>query len=303
MPNTTFNFASAISLTRFQPAFRKHAEMYSWDWQQLADIQSSSTATQQIFGWYGLPAAQERGQLEGSYWADMGELDPITLTASKYSIAHTFSDELLTDNVNIKNLMGDAGQAAGESHAATVDMVVAQIFNRATNSSYPMYDGVEMCGTHTLKSGDSLVNLMATPSSISHSSVWDTVDYFMTSLRNQAGLYMADEPFAILTHTSNLQAARKVVEAPGEPDTANPNNPNTLKNFNLKIITCRYLTSTTGWFLIGRRFIKDLKFFWVWKKRTKQYPDNDLGGVKVKTEQRYMVGVRDFLNIVYNPGV
>lgn len=301
MANTTYSHAKAISLVSYLPTYRSESEQYDWPWQSISTIKNTSNATEQVFSTAGLPMAQSRGQGEPAFFSDMAELAATTFTVAKYSVGTTFSDELISDNRNLPDLMKEAGAACGRSHAAAVDLVVAQIFNRAFNSSYTMFDGTEMCGTHTLNSGDSLDNDLG-PTSLSYTSLWTSINYFETSMKNQAGLYEVDTPKVLVCHPSLLGTARKLLESGGEPDTASTNNANTVQKYGLRIVTSRYFSSSTAWFLLGEKFKRDLCFFWNWKKRSKQWPDNENGGIKIKAEQRFAVGARDFIHIVGNPG-
>jgi hypothetical protein len=83
---------------------------------------------------------------------------------------------------------------------------------------------------------------------------------------------------------------------------AGDNDKNTILDYNLKPIPCRFLTTTTHWFIAGSRFKNDFIFFEREGVKTAMEDDFDRMGTKIRSHQRFAVGVRDFLWIQGNPG-
>jgi hypothetical protein len=301
MANTTFSFAKAISLTDYMPAFRAKETAQSWDWGKIVTKKTTKRATEQVFGFVGLGAARQTKELDTIYYQNMSELDATTFTVNKFTLATMFSHELIEDNLHLPDLMAEAGVAMGESHSFIRDQAVAAILNRAFSSSYTMYDGVELCGTHTLKDGTSFDNDL-TPASITYDNVWSAVNHFETSLYTHAGLYIHDRPEFLIYHPSKEKEVRAILKSTkGEPGTAD-NDANTLLDYNLKPIPCRHLTTSTNWFIAGSKFKNDFMFFTREGVKKAMEDDFDRMGVKVRTFQRFAVGVKDFLFICGNPG-
>ena len=300
MANTTYSFAKAVALTDYQPAFRQKQTEQLWDYGKICSMKSTNRATEQVFGHAGLPAASQTGELEPIYYADMSELDATTFTVNKYTIASMFSHELVKDNIHLPDVLKEAGAAAGESMAFIKAQAIAAILNRAFNSSYTMYDGVELCGTHTLKSGDSFDNDL-TAASLTYDNVWSAINHFETSLLSQSGLYLKDTPKYLIYHPSKEKEVRAILQSNLEPGTAD-NDKNTIKDFNLVPVSCRFLTTSTNWFLASEKFKEDFQF-WSREKPTSAMEDDfDRMGIKMRNYCRFAVGVRDFLRIVGNPG-
>jgi hypothetical protein len=238
--------------------------------------------------------------LDTIYYADMAELAATTFTVKKYTLATIFSHELLKDNQHLPDLMKEAGQSMGDSHSFIRDVASASVFNRAFNSSYTMYDGVELCGSHTMKDGTTLTNEL-TAASLTFDNVWLMINYFETSLISHAGLYLRDTPKYIIYHPSKEKEVSAILESTNEPGVAD-NDKNTLRSYNLKKIPCRFLSTSSNWFIAGSRF----KSSWLWFNRegvsSAMEDDFDVMATKLRTHQRFAHGVKEFVYIVGNQG-
>jgi len=302
MANTTYSHAKAIALTQYMKPFRSDSNRQSWEWGKISTSKGTKRATEQIFSTAGLPVARQTKELETIYYADMAELGATTFTVNKYSLATMMSHELIQDNLHLPDLVKDAGSSMGQSHAFIKDQAVAAIFNRAFNSTtQPMYDSAALCATHTLNSGDSFANEL-TAASLTWDTLWSAVNSFQTTIISHAGLYLYDVPKFLVYHPSYEKQVRTILRTTnGEPDTAD-NNANTLLDYNLVPIPCRFLTTSTNWFLAGSKFKNDLLFFTREPVKTDMDDDFDRMAVKVRTYQRFAVGVREFLYIFGNQG-
>lgn len=301
MANNTFAFAKAISLTQYLPAFRTNSQLQSWDWNKIVTKKSTKRATEQVFSYVGLPVAAQTKELATINYANMAELDATTFTVNKFSLATMFSHELIEDNLHLPDLLKEAGASMGESHAFMRDQAVAAPLNRAFNSDYTMYDGVELCGSHTMHSGDTYDNDL-TPASLTFDTLWQAVNHYETSLISHAGLYLRDVPKFLIYHPSKEKEVRAILRTTnGEPGTAD-NDANTLRDYNLVPIPCRFLSTSTNWFLAGTRFKKDFMFFTREGVKSAMENDFDRMGIKMRTYQRFSLGIKEFVYIVGNPG-
>jgi hypothetical protein len=282
------------------PAFKTKSELQYWDWNKIVTKKPTKRATEQVFSWAGLGVARETNELQDIYYRDLSELAATTFTVGKFTLATMFSHEFLQDNLHLPELLKEAGEEMGDGHRYIRDQAVAQVFNRAFNSSFTMYDGVELCGTHTLKSGDTLDNDLA-PASISFDNVWLMLDYFSTTMLSQDGLNLRDTPKYLLYHPVKEKLVRAVLQSELEPGTAD-NDKNTVKSFNLVPIPCRFLSTDTNWFIMGEKFPNDFCFFTREKPQTAMQDDFDRMGTKCRSYQRFALGVKEFIRIVGNPG-
>ena len=300
MASTTYAFTKAVALTDYKPAFRQSQKEQLWDYNKICSMKKTDRATEQVFSYTGLPAANQTGELEPIYYADMAELAATTFTVNKFTLASMFSHEFLQDNIHLPDMLKEAGTAAGESHNFIKAQALAAPLNRAFNSSYTMYDGVELCGTHTMKDGTSFDNDL-TPASLTFDNVWLMINHFETTLVTHQGLYLKDTPKYLIYHPSKEKEVQALLQSQLQPGTAD-NDKNTIRNYNLVPISCRYLTTSTYWFIASQRFKDD---FICYNREAPDYKtedDFDRMGVKFRSHQRFAVGVRDFIRIVGNPG-
>jgi hypothetical protein len=300
MANTRYSLAKAVARTEYQPAFRQKSDQQLWDYGKLCGMKSTKAASEIVFGFSGLPAGAKTGELEPVFYADMSELDSTTFTVNKYTLATMFSHEAIKDNLHLPELLREAGDMMGESMAFVKAQAIAAPLNRAFNSSYTMYDGVELCGTHTMKSGDTLDNDL-TPASLTFDNLWLAVNHYETSLLQHSGLYIKDSPKLLVYHPSKEKEVQALLQSQLQPGTAD-NDKNTIRNYNLVPVPCRFLTTSTYWFLASERFKNDFLFWEREKPTTDTEEDFDRMGMKVRNYCRFAVGVRDFVRIVGNPG-
>jgi len=300
MANTTYSLAKAVALTDYQPAFCSAEQYQDWNWGQLVTKKTTNRATEQVFSYTGLPVARQTGQLQDVYYASMAELAATTWTISKFTLATLFSYELMEDNQHLPDLMKQAGSAMGESHAFARDVANAALYNRAFNSSYTMYDGVELCGSHTMHDGTAYSNKL-TAASISYDSLWLMLNHFETDLISHSGIYLRDKPKFLIYHPSKEKQVRAILESTLEPGTAD-NDKNTIKSYGLTPVPCRHLTTSTNWFVAGSRWPSSVWFFTSDSVKRATKDDFDRMGMKIRTHQRFAVGAKEFIYIVGNEG-
>jgi hypothetical protein len=299
MANTN-HFSKAISLVDYQPAFITGSKTQRWPWQEFFTTKQTDRLTEQIFSYTPLPLPRQTGESEPFYFGESSELGAITYTMVKYTLSHRLSYELMKYDKHIRDLAKKRGRSAGDAHSYLRDQVVAQIFNRAFNSSYPSYDSVELCGSHTLDNGTAYDNDL-TPASLDFDNLWSMINHFATSTYNHAGLLIQPKARWLLTNPTNRKTVEKILEAEYEPDQANWN-PQTLKQFALKPVYCPHLTSTTAYFLIAEEAKDDFMF---WNVETPRYideDDNNVHGTNFFSWQIFTAGFHEHINVVGNPG-
>ena len=300
MANTTYSLVKATALTDYMPAFRTNSDVQTWDWDKLVTKKKTNRATEQIFSYTGLPVPRATGQLQDIYYADMSELDATTFTVAKYTLATMFSHEILKDNIHLPDLMKEAGTFMGESHSFIRDIAAAQTYNRAFNSSYTMYDGVELCGAHTMKDGTAFTNEL-TAASITFDNLWLMLNHFETTLVNHNGLYLRDTPKYLIYHPSQEKNVRAILESDLEPGTT-ANDKNTVRSYGLVKIPCRHLTTSTNWFIAGSKWPASVYWFDREKVSVAMEDDFDRMGTKIRSYQRFALGPKEYVYLCGNQG-
>jgi hypothetical protein len=304
MAMVTAEFARAISRQIFQPAFRVAADTKHWNWEPLASIKKSDAALEQVFGYTGIGAAVATDELAPFYYGRFAELPTTQWIHTKYTLGGMVSQELIEDNKNLPDIVGQLGTMIGEGHSYIRDYTVAQWFNNAFSTggaAYHLYDGAHLCDSHTLqKSGGSVTNYL-TAASMSFDNLWLAINFFEYSMFTHEGLPMTDTPKYLLYHPSQNKVVRKILETDkGEPDTAD-NSKNTLTSYNIVPVPCRFLT-TTYWFLVSAKFKDDLVFYDRISKEVKEDADFDRDAVKIRSRLRFSVKFKDWMHAVGNAG-
>ena len=296
----TYSFTKAVSLTDYQPAFITGSKLQSWNWQQFTTIKQSDRLTEQVFSYTGLGLPRQTGEQNPFYFDEMRELGATTFTNVKYTLSTRFSYELIKYDKHVRDLMKKAGKTMGESHAYLRDQQVAQVFNRAFNSSYPMYDSVELCGSHTLDDGTSLDNDL-TAASMSFDNLWAMIDHFSLSTYNHKGLLIQPKAKWLVCNPTLRKTVEKILETDREPDQGDWNK-NTVGNKGIIPVYCPLITSTTAYFLLGEEFKSDLLFWNVETPRYDEEDDKSVHGTNLFSWQIFSCGAREFISIVANPG-
>lgn len=297
---TTFEFAKSVALTDYMKPFRQAKEQVSWPWEKIVTKKSTKRATEQVFSYTGLPPASLTGELEPIYYASNAELAATTFTVTKKTIASMFSHEFIEDSWHLPDVLADCGKMSGESQSYIRDQAVAAILYGAFATT-TTYDSSYLCDSHTMKDGGTYDNDLG-PSNITFDNLWAMINHFETAPVTHAGLYLRDVPKYLIYHPSKEKEVRAVLQSTQKPGGAD-NDDNTIQDYNLVKIPCRFLTTSTHWFIAGSRFKDDFLFFTRESAKTAMEDDFDRMGVKFRSHQRFAVGVRDFLWIVGNPGV
>lgn len=297
---TLESIRKAISNVEFLEAFESAANARSWAWKQIADQRKASGLTESVFGFSMLGEAAVTKPNEPVHRSEIAELPETTFTMFKTTISTTLPHEAKFAR-HLKDLAGKVGKSMGRSLSYTRDKMLADVLNYAFDSvAQPMYDGVELCGSHTTRSGI-VVETAMPPSSLSYDTVWDSVDHMRVGIYNHAGLLASvSQRFYLITRDNNAREVEKIIKAKGEPDTAYTNNPNVLPT--ITPIYCPFLESDQAFFIVNEDFKDDFLYFEL--EGPKYLDDKDLKhlGTFYVAWMMYGFGVKDYFNIVGNPG-
>jgi hypothetical protein len=177
MATTTYSYAKSVALTDYLPPFRQAKEQVTWPWEKIVTKKSTKRATEQVYPYTGLPAANQTGELESIYYADSNELGAVTFTVTKKTLATMFSHEMINDSWHLPDVMEEAGKMAGESQAYIRDLAVAAILYGAFDTTVT-YEGAStyLCDSHTMNNGGTYDNDLG-PSSITFDNLWLMIRY------------------------------------------------------------------------------------------------------------------------------
>lgn len=210
-----------------------------------------------------------------------------------YGLGFVITREMVEDDQY--GVVGDRrSRALAFSMRQTKEIVGANVYNRAFNSSYKGGDGVEMIsGSHLNHSGGTWSNTLATAADLSEASL-EQASIDIMKLTNDRGLKISVMPQTLIVPSDLVFEAQRILETPYRVGTAD-NDINALKQmgkFPGGVKVNHYLTDPDAWFI--RTNVQDgLKCF---NRRAMSFAiDNDFDteNAKFKATERYSFGWTD----------
>lgn len=299
MAMTMEQFAKTVSVQIFNPAFREGQSDPIWPMEDVTSFKESKMALEQVFSFTGLGAARESDTFGTVNYLDMEELGDFQWTHTTYTAGAMLPQQLIEDSRYIE-FTKEIGWSIGQGFNYVKYKNATLPFDRAFDSTYAMFDGTEMCGTHTMSNGDTLINELA-PLSLNWANAWDAELYFEQTLIDQRGLPLTGKAAGILHHTSKLKEVRKILEGVVQPDIMAPGNPNTLRSYNLKSTPNRLLSDNDAWFIYDTDFKRDNIWWTRVPPKTDDQPEFDKYGMKFRCRARWSNGPRQGIHIVGVP--
>jgi len=184
-------------------------------------------------------------------------------------------------------------QANAFSMRQTKEIVGANVYNRAFNSSYAGGDGKEILAEDHPSAAGEWSNELATPADLSEASLEDLLIMIMTAL-NDKGHKISLMPKSLHIHPNNWFEANRVLKSALQNDTAN-NAVNVLKLVNAipeGIKMNHYFTDTDAWF-VRTNAPRGMIMYDRDSYSLKQDNDFDTDNAKAKAYDRYSVGNTD----------
>lgn len=184
-------------------------------------------------------------------------------------------------------------QGLAFSMRQTKEIVAANVYNRAFNSSYTGGDGVSLLNaSHPMFAGGTFSNILATASDLSEAAL-EQACINIADFTNDRGLKIAVRPKSLIIPKELMFEASRILKAEKRPGS-DSNDPNVLKMMGLipEVIVNHYLTDTDAWFI--RTDVQDgLKY---WERRADEFgmdEDFDTENAKYKATARYSFGWTD----------
>jgi hypothetical protein len=200
-------------------------------------------------------------------------------------------------------------KALARSMRQTKEIVGANIFNRAFNTSYLGGDGSTLVASaggggsasHPNIAGGTYTNGVATAADISEAALEQAV-IDIAGFRDDRGLLIAAQGMKLVTSPSNQFEVTRILKTEGQVYSAD-NTLNAIKTMGVipEIVINHYLTDTDAWFIITN--VDDgLKYF---ERRGDSFDmdnDWDTENAKFKATARYAFGWTDPRCIYGSPG-
>lgn len=271
------------------------------EWRDLVDVSTSEMAYEedQELTSFGLAPIKPQGQAIVYDEITQGVTNRYTHIA--YGLGFIITKEAIDDNLYEKIGMQKTGSLAF-SGRQTKENVVANLYNRAFNSSYTFADGVCLLSTaHPSLSGNQS-NTLATAADLSEASLEDLLIQIGLAV-NSRGLKIALIGQSLVVPVNLQFEAQRILKSTLQNDTAN-NAINAMRSMGMfpdGIKVNHYLTDTDGFF-VRTNAPDGLKLFQRTAAQFEQDGDFDTSNLKYKYYERYSVGASDWRGLYGSPG-
>ena len=165
-----------------------------------------------------------------------------------YSLGYIVTREEKADNLYEEVSMQRAASLAF-SMATTRNIVGANVYNRAFNSSYAGGDAKELCATDHPSLAGNQSNELATAADLSEASLEDLTINIMDA-KNSKGLQIALQPKCLIIPTALAYEAERILKSTLRSSTAD-NDTNALRSMGVipEVVINNYLTDSDAWFI------------------------------------------------------
>ncbi len=274
------------------------------EWTKLFDVQKSSKAFEEDVGVSGFGLAVEKSEGAGVSYDDARQSYITRYVNRTFCLGFIITEEAVEDNqYNLAVLGRRDAKALAFSMQQTWEVLGANVYNRAFNSSYTYGDGKELCATdHPLYAGGTFANELAVAADLSEASL-EQACIDIAGFVNDRGLKISIMPKSFITSKENMFEATRILKSQLQNDSAN-NAINALRVMGMfpgGVDVNHYLTDTDAWF-IRTNAPEGMKYFD--RVGTEFKPDNDFdsGNAKFKARRRGSFGNTDPRAIYGSPG-
>jgi hypothetical protein len=218
-----------------------------------------------------------------------------------YALGFIITREMMEDDQY--DVVGQKkAQGLAFSMRQTKEVIAANVYNRAFNSSYTYGDGLSLINaSHVNVKGGTWSNQIATASDLSEAAL-EQACIDIAGFTNDAGLLIAVRPESLIIPRQLIFEAKRILATDGRVGTDN-NDLNALKTLGAvpKVVTNHFLTDTDAWF-IRTNVPHGMKYF---ERRGDQFDmdnDWDTENAKFKATARYSFGATDVRGIYGSAG-
>lgn len=282
---------------RWGANYTEHDKEYT----DLVDVFTSDMTYEEDQEMTGFGLAPVKAQGMPTTYDTMSQGYTTRYTHIAYGLGFIITREAIDDNQYEKVGMQRTGSLAF-SMRQTKENVVANLYNRAFNSSYTMGDGKELLATDHPSLAGTWQNELTTSADLSEASLEDLV-VLIGQAKNSRGLRISIKPKSLIIPVQLQFEAARILKSVQQSGTAN-NDINALKAmgaFPDGVKVNHYLTDTDAFF-IRTDVPEGLKLFQRTAAEFKQDTDFDTDNLKYKAYERYSVGASDPRALYGSPG-
>jgi len=301
MPINSGNFAKALEPgvnKWYGDAYDEHEVQYT----SLFEMNTSRKAFEEDMSISGFGLAQVKPEGQSINYDTMQQGFLTRYSHVVYALGFVITQEVYDDD--LYDVVGKRNaKSLAFSMRQTKEIVGANIYNRAFNSTYTGGDGKELCSTaHPNYAGGTFANMLTTNADLSEASLEQACIDLM-DFTNDRGLQINVMPRSLIIPTELSFEAHRILNATLRVGTAD-NDPNALKSmgkFPGGIIVNNYLTDADAFF-IRTTATDGMKYF---ERKGDEFGldnDFDTGNAKFKASGRYSFGWSDARGIFASPG-
>lgn len=293
IPISLGNFARSLE-PGVKRWFGDSYDRFPAEYQELVDIESSNKYAETTVSAHGMGLASVKSEADAVRYDDMAQGPSKQFIHKKYALGYRITDEAVKDNLYMERAKARS-EALAVSMKETKETVVSNVLNRAFNSSYTGYDGVELISTsHVLLKGGTQSNKLATAADLSEASLEQSL-IELAELKDDAGLKMRARAMKLIVPTEEAFTACRILKSDLQNDTAN-NAINALKVKGMLpegYTVNHYLTDSDAFFLKTNQ-----KGMYLFQREAlnmaSDTPDFDTENISFKATERYSVDFDDY---------
>lgn len=297
---TTGSFAKAL-WPGVNAWYGKEYNEYQTEWDQLFESNKSDRAFEEDVGVSSFGLAQVKPEGASIEYDTERQAFITRYSHVTYALGFVITREAYEDDQY--DVVGKRkAQGLAFSMRQTKEIVGANIYNRAFNTSYTYGDGKAMIvNDHPNVAGGTWSNLLATAADISEAAL-EQASIDIQAFTDDRGLLIAARPMQLIITPSQEFEVHRILKSDLRVATAN-NDPNALRQMGIipKVTVNHFLTDSDAWFI--RTNVKNgLKY---WSRRDDEFSaDNDFDteNAKYKATSRYSFGITDPRAIYGTPG-
>lgn len=278
-------------------SYDSHEKQYMY----LFDVKTSEKSYEElveVIG-FGLAPVKEQGtSVQYSNWRQ-GFVDRFTHKA--YALGFIVTKEELADNLYEQVVMDRTKRLAFSAYV-TKEIVGANVYNRAFNSSFTFGDASTLIANDHVTDDGTQSNILATAADLSEAAIEDMIIQ-IDDAKDSAGLQISIKPTVLIIPTALQFDADRILGSVLQNDSAN-NAINALRSMSSIPQGWKknnFLTDTDAWFI--RTNIPD-GMCWFQREEIQFSEDNDFDteNMKYKFYERYEPGRADFRGVFGTPG-
>lgn len=221
-----------------------------------------------------------------------------------FAMGYRVSKEMMLEDA--LGIIPQLPKALAYAARQSVENKVWNTFNLGFTSGVTGADGVTLFNSaHPLRGGGTATNT-ATAASLTATSLQNAIINSFDLLVDDRSLPIVRTAKYLIVPPQLEKTALELIKS--AYTVGSPNNEINVQYERLQVVVSRYLTSSTGWFVLGNRGplgadAHALKVIWRWKDNFEQDKDFDSKTIKTSLDYRFTFGWTDWRGTYGNQGV